>query len=422
MGPLHRSPHRKQTAAATGSVPEAGLLSGLRVLVAHPGAELYGSDRMVLESVVAMVDAGATVEVTVPETGPLIEELEHAGATVAVEPALVLRKSMMRPGNWPSAVVVAIRAVGAALRLLRRHPGLVYVNTITLPLWPVLARVRAIPTLTHIHEAEGGASRLLLRALYLPQLCANATVANSDFSRSIAARAYRSLARRTHVIYNGVPGPASATPARVSLEGSPVHLAYVGRLSPRKGTDLVISAAAELIDDGVDLDVDVLGEAFTGYEWYSDELHEAVARRGIDSRVRFLGFRDDIWATLEVADIVVIPSRIGEPFGNTAVEAALAARPLIVSESSGLLEATNGLPGVHRVETGEAHAIADAVREIVAHWPVEREQAVVAARVASLRFDPERYRGSIVELVAELVHRPATRARRSGAGGRMPHG
>ena len=409
MGSLHRSPHREQTAAATGSMP-VGLLSGLRVLVAHPGAELYGSDRVVLESVVAMVNAGATVEVTVPETGPLIEELEHAGATVVVEPALVLRKSMMRPSNWPSAIVLAIRAIAAARRLLRRHPGLVYVNTITLPLWPVLARVRAVPTLTHIHEAEGGASRLLLRALYLPQLCANATVANSDFSRSIAARAYRSLARRTHVIYNGVPGPVSATPARISLEGSPVHLAYVGRLSPRKGTDLVISAAAELVDDGVDLDVDLLGDAFTGYEWYSDELHEAVARRGLDSRVHFLGFRDDVWATLELADIVVIPSRIGEPFGNTAVEAVLASRPLIVSESSGLLEATQGLPGVHRVKPGEAHAIAEAVHEVIAEWPVQREQAAAAALLASLRFDPERYRGSIVELVAELVHRPPSHA------------
>ena len=51
---------------------------------------------------------------------------------------------------------------------------------------------------------------------------------------------------------------------------------------------------------------------------------------------------------------MVVPSRVGEPFGNTAVEAALAGRPLIVSESSGLVEATHGLPGVHRVKPGDA--------------------------------------------------------------------
>lgn len=398
-------------------MPAVGRLSGLRVLVAHPGAELYGSDRVALESVVAMLSAGADVDVTVPGSGPLVEELEQAGATVLVEPALVLRKSLMRRRNWPSGVVSAIRAIGAARRLLRRNPGLVYVNTITLPLWPVLARVRAIPALTHIHEAEGGASRLLLRALYLPQLCATATVANSEFSRSIADRAYRSLARRSRVIYNGVAGPVSAAPARMSLEGSPVRLAYVGRLSPRKGTDLVIDAAAELVDDGIDLEVDLLGEAFTGYEWFVDELRETVIRRGLDARVRFLGFRDEVWTTLEAADIVVIPSRVGEPFGNTAVEAALARRPLIVSESSGLIEATHGLPGVHRVRPGEASAIADAVREIMANWPVRREQAEAAARLASRRFDPERYRESIVDLVATTVRRTPSRTDRPDARG-----
>ena len=219
------------------------------------------------------------------------------------------------------------------------------------------------------------------------------------------------------MIYNGVPGPVSATPARATLEGRPVRLTYLGRLSPRKGTDLVITAAAELVDDGVDVEVDILGEAFDGYEWFVDALHQAVAERGLESRVRFLGFRDDVWAELRLADVVVIPSTAGEPFGNTAVEAALAARPLVVSDSSGLLEATHGLPGVHRVPPGDASAIADAVRDIIAHWPEQRARAEASARLASLRFDPERYRASIVELVASLTHRPASDAGLTESGG-----
>jgi glycosyltransferase involved in cell wall biosynthesis len=373
------------------------------VLVAHPGAELYGSDRVVLESVAAMVEAGAAVEVTVPQAGPLIEQLERAGATVAVEPALVLRKSVLRPRNWPATVASAFRAIGASRRLLRPKPDVVYVNTVTLPLWPLLARSRRVPVLAHIHEAEAGASSLMLKALYAPYLAATATIANSEFSRSVIGRAYPSLARRTLVVYNGVAGPDFASPARNSLDGRPVRLAYIGRLSPRKGTDLVITAAAELMHDDADVEVEILGEAFSGYEWFADELHETVTRLGMDSRVEFAGFREHVWTDLQWADVVVIPSRVGEPFGNTAVEAALAARPLVVSESSGLIEATEGLPGVRRVPPGDSSAIADAVREIIAHWPTHRDQAEAAARLAALRFDLERYRESIVELIASLV-------------------
>lgn len=407
-GPPHPGSARDPTAEASAATQPAGRLSGVRVLVAHPGAELYGSDRVVLESVAAMTGAGAEVQVTLPESGPLVERLERAGATVVLEPALVLRKRMLRPRNWPSAVASAFRAFGASRRLLSRRPDLVYVNTITLPLWPMFARSRGIPVLTHIHEAEVGTSRFMLGAMYAPHLLATATVANSEFSRSIVARASTSLASRTRVIYNAVSGPVATTPARASLDGRPVRLTYVGRLSPRKGTDLVIAAAAELVDDGVDVEVDILGEAFDGYEWFVDALHEAVAERGLESRVRFLGFRDDVWAELELADVVVIPSTAGEPFGNTAVEAALAARPLVVSESSGLLEATQGLPGVHRVQPGDASAIADAVRDIIAHWPEQRARAEASARVASLRFDPARYRESIVDLIASLVRRKAS--------------
>ncbi len=415
-GPPHRRTDPAQTNAASEPLPPFPRpLVGTRVLVAHPGAELYGSDRVVLESVAAMVDAGAAVEVTVPQTGPLIEQLEQAGATVAIEPALVLRKSMLHPRNWPSTIATTFRAVGASRRLLRDRPDLVYVNTITLPLWPLLARGHGVHVLTHIHEAEADASRLTLKALYAPHLLANATIANSRFSRSVAGRAYRSLARRTRVVYNGVAGPDSPAPARASLEGRPVHLTYVGRLSPRKGTDLVIAAAGKLVDDGVDAEAEVLGDAFSGYEWFVDELHDTVTRRGLDSRVRFLGFREDVWADLEDADVVVIPSRVGEPFGNTAVEAALAARPLIVSASSGLIEATQGLPGVLRVPPGDSMAIADAVREIIADWPLHRDQAEVAARLAAARFDPDQYRESIVDLVASLVSRPVPRTGRRSA-------
>jgi len=407
--PRRSDSDRQPAAEASSPTLAAGRLSGVRVLVAHPGAELYGSDRVVLESVTAMTGAGAVVVVTVPEPGPLVERLERAGATVVLEPALVLRKKMLQPRNWPPAMAAALRAVGASRRLLRPRPALVYVNTITLPLWPVLARMRGIPVLTHIHEAEVETSRIMLMALYSPHLLSTASVTNSEFSRSVVAQASAPLARRTRVIYNGVAGPVSATRPRVSLEGRPVRLTYLGRLSPRKGTDLVITAAAELVDDEVDVEVDLIGEAFDGYDWFVDALHRAVADRGLESRVRFLGFRDDVWTELRLADIVVIPSRVGEPFGNTAVEAALAARPLIVGESSGLLEATQGLPGVHLVEPGDASAIADAVRDIIAHWPEQRAQAEASARLAALRFGPQRYREAIEDLIASLVLRPDPR-------------
>ncbi|MCU1552693.1 MAG: wcoF, partial [Arthrobacter sp.] len=68
-----------------------------RVLMAHPGAELYGADRVFLESVAAVANHGAAVTVVLPQTGPLVGELERLQVTVLFCPTPVLRKSMLRP-------------------------------------------------------------------------------------------------------------------------------------------------------------------------------------------------------------------------------------------------------------------------------------------------------------------------------------
>jgi len=57
------------------------------------------------------------------------------------------------------------------------------------------------------------------------------------------------------------------------------------------------------------------------------------------------------------------------------------------------------------------------VRDIIAHWPEQRAQAEASARVASLRFDPQRYRDAIEDLIASLVQRPEPTAGSAESGG-----
>ena len=52
------------------------------VLVVHPSSDLYGADRMLLESVRQLVDVHGDVVVAVPGPGPLVPRLLEAGARV----------------------------------------------------------------------------------------------------------------------------------------------------------------------------------------------------------------------------------------------------------------------------------------------------------------------------------------------------
>ncbi|WP_324276038.1 hypothetical protein [Blastococcus brunescens] len=154
-----RSGRRGSRAAASAGGP------GPRpsVLVAHPGAELYGADRMLLEAVAALA-VRFDVTVAVPGAGPLLAELDGLGVRVVVCPMPVLRTAALRPRGAVRLVADAVRGVVPALRLLRRYgTDGVYVNTLTLPSWPLLARIAGRRSLCHVHEAEQSLPRPVRR-------------------------------------------------------------------------------------------------------------------------------------------------------------------------------------------------------------------------------------------------------------------
>ncbi len=377
------------------------------VLVAHPGAELYGSDRMMLESVSAMVEVGWDVVVTLPVRGPLAAAVRARGGRVVQAPTPVLRKSALRPRGMVSLAAETARSIPGAVGMLRSvRPDAVYVSTVTIPLWIPVARAMGVPVVAHVHEAEQSAPALVRRALASPLLLANGVVVNSRFSRDVMAGSLPSLGRRCEVLYNGVEGPEHPTAAREVVD-SAVRLLYVGRLSPRKGIDVAVEALADLVDSGTDAHLDLLGAVFEGYEWFERDLVELAQRRGVLDRLTFLGFQPDVWGHAAAADILLVPSRFDEPFGNTAVEAVLAARPAIVSDTSGLREAVDGYLSAQTVKPGSATAIAEAVRHVVANWSTYRGWAVKDAVIAADRHAPWRYRDQVAAAVRSAAPRLA---------------
>ncbi|WP_292764981.1 glycosyltransferase [Microbacterium sp. UBA3486] len=363
------------------------------VLLVHPGAELFGSDRMLLESAIGLVESGARVVVALPSSGLLVKELRAAGVEVVIVPMLVLRKVLLTPRGLPKLFRDTFRGLGAAWRLLGHlRPDVVYVSTIIIPEWPLIARLRGIRTVSHVHEAEASGNRLVNGILYSPHLASHRTLVNSRFSLDTIHAALPALARRSHVVYNGVASPPHPVSPRPRTDG-PLRVLYIGRLSPRKGPDLVIEAASRLHAAGRAVDVTLLGAVFEGYEWFEAELRAQAADAGVS--VDFAGFHTDIWPFLERTDVLLVPSRIDEPFGNTAVEGILALRPVIASDSSGLREAAGGYGTAQLVTAGDPDSIATALTDIDTRWD-EMVSSVADSRAEALRrHAPAVYRSSI---------------------------
>ena len=183
---------------------------------------------------------------------------------------------------------------------------------------------------------------------------------------------------------------AEPVPPRPDLHGG-LRILYVGRLSHRKGVDVAIDALLRLRGDGVPARLSLVGAVFPGYEDYEASLRSQVQAHGAEEHVTFHGFQNVVWPFLAESDVVVVPSRLDEPFGNTAVEAVLASRPVIVSNTSGLREAAAGYRSAQFVEPGDPGELADALARVAGQWQEYQSSAMLDAAEAGRRHSPEHY-------------------------------
>ncbi|GEA85093.1 MAG: glycosyltransferase [Cellulomonas sp.] len=372
-----------------------------RLVVAHPSTELYGADLQMLESVRAALAAGWTVTLVLPADGPLAERAHGLGADVVIASFPVLRKSLLSPRGLVGLAARSATALVRAARFLRStHADVLYVSTVTIPVWLAAARLARVPSLCHVHEAEEDQPRAITAGLTAPLLLADALVANSAAAQRALGGAFPSLARRTTVVVNGVPGPP-VDPSPREQDG-PLRVVLVGRLSPRKGTDVAVEAVHRLVRDGYDVRLRLAGSVFEGYEWFEDDLRRRIAEHGLGDRVELLGFVHPVWDELERADVALVPSRV-EPFGNAAVEALLAHRAVVASRVQGLAEIVRDHETGLLVPPDDPTALAAAVRALADDPDLRRRLAAQGRADALARFGTQRYGDAVASALDALA-------------------
>ncbi|MDV7267192.1 glycosyltransferase family 4 protein [Rhodococcus oxybenzonivorans] len=381
----------------------------LRILYCQPSVELYGADRMAAVTVQGFESSGHEVSVVVPREGPLEERFARQGISTIIAAIPTLRKDGLTPRGFLSLVRSSAGGLSRALQVIRSaDPDIVYVNTLTQPIWLVAAKLLGRPAVCHVRESEPGQSRLVRAGLIAPLRLADLVVANSNATRAFIESSQIFTSTDVRVIHNGKDWSPyfKSRPTRPSEK---IQLLVVGRLSPRKGQDVAIRALGVLRHRGIDARLSIVGDVFPGYEWYEEELHSRAEELGVSEFVVYAGFRDDIVGDLAAADIVIVPSR-QEPFGTVAAEALAAMRPVIVSAVDGLTEIIDHMSTGLVVPAEDEDALADAVIALVKDVDLALSLSECGYEFVLKEFSIEKYHERIEEVVKCL---PARRPVRS---------
>ena len=177
-------------------------------LIAHPSADVYGSDRQLLESIDGLRDAGRVVTLCLPASGSLVELVR--GSDVQRVPFAVLCKALL--GLLPLLRPVLRTAIDVA-RLLHRirviRPDVMYVKTVTIPLWIIAARLAQA---RRCACARGGNQcREAAPCRLEGAAAARSTVAaKSNASEKLVTDGFRRLARKVRGVPNDMPDGGAA--------------------------------------------------------------------------------------------------------------------------------------------------------------------------------------------------------------------
>jgi glycosyltransferase involved in cell wall biosynthesis len=193
----------------------------------------------------------------------------------------------------------------------------------------------------------------------------------------------------SHLAANGIE-PRCTIPLFTTLE--PVQRAdqegrrrvlFAGRVVPPKGLHVLVHAARE-----VDAEFVVCGEG-----WQLPRIQRLARRLGVAERFSFRGWLEpqELAGELAQASVVALPSLWPEPFGLVGIEALASSRPVVASATGGIPDwLDDGVSGL-LVKPGDAHALADALNELLGD-PQRRRAMGEAGRVAvAERFSRERH-------------------------------
>lgn len=324
----------------------------------HGGAQSHVRD------LIAGFNSRFEIHLAVGDEHFLTEQARVLGAEVHVIPDIVQPVS-------PAKDYSAIRQITALIKTVK--PDLVHCHSSKAGvLGRIAARVAGVPSIYTSHGWAFAEPYLVRKIVSLPsewlagQLGTH--IINSSLYDQTLALKYRiAPAHKLSVVHNGI----ADSPKRVgSVTNSTPRLVMVARFAPPKDHQILLRAIA-----GVAGTYDLI---LVGVGPLQAQLQEQARSLGVENRVRFLGFVEDLEGLLAESDIFILTSD-KEGFPLSILEAMRAGLPVVASDVGGVKEAVIDGETGFLIPRGDVSTLRQRLEQLITD-PVLRARMGAAGR------------------------------------------
>lgn len=224
----------------------------------------------------------------------------------------------------------------------------------------LVAKIKQVPLVWHVRASNKDMyDRVIYHLSSKVILVAHALRSRFDWTCENA---------KFETIYNGVdlsklrPGKfMSSVREQYGIGRKTLLIAVIARIERLKGQKYVIEACGLLKDKLKDFSILLAGDV--AELSYMKECKEKAVELGLEDRLIFAGYQDNVSRILNETDIFVLPS-LFEAFPRSVIEAMGAGRPVIATDVGGCREAVEDQVSGFIVPAGNSEALADRIYEL----------------------------------------------------------
>lgn len=233
--------------------------------------------------------------------------------------------------------------------------------------------------------------------------------------RGLTWNADKIIARKVRVAHNGIDlaqfndlAKQRDLRSELGITNAAVVVGTISRLDePKKGIGCLINAFRAAVQSGIDAHLVITGKGYA-----REILERRTAELGLDTRVHFLGYWENLLESYRTLDIFVLPS-LSEGFPTVNLEAMACGLPVVTTDVGGSAEAVqHGVTGFV-ISPKDESDMSDAIIRLARDPDLRRVMGARGKTRVQEHFSSRAMSEKIFTVYSEIAKAPAMIRRRS---------
>jgi glycosyltransferase involved in cell wall biosynthesis len=384
----------------------------MNILALHVVSDMYGSSKVLLQTVTALKQKGHNVCVVVSEEGPLTTALQKAGIQTKIIRLGILRRRYFNFLGIINRAFVLTRAFFALKKLCKvQQIDLIYTNTAPVVIGGLLAKFAGIKNVWHLHE-------ILEKESFMHRFFGKLINATASKVIVVSNAVYNNWAgiidaRKMVTVYNGYnadnlvqandAAPITNLRQHLGVSLDTVIVGMVGRINNIKGQPYFIQIAAAAKAAGLNCHFVMIGDAYTGYEYLYKSLEQQIQNLGLQDMVTNLYYQPNAASLIQDLDIFVLPSIKPDSFPVVVLEAMAAGKPVLATAQGGALEQIDDCVTGLLVPVNDAKTATEKLGVLVNSSFIRTKMGEAGKQKLQTQFSEEAFNVNIVNQICSFV-------------------